>query len=137
MASMTPRERIPAVLNHQPADIVPFDISGTKTTSINVTADNNLKDDLGISAPTVWGNYRFQRVHASEAMSRFFDVDVRRVGELYPETLPPEVSAKTQVDEWGVKWTRSKGQGSYMPSVYDTRQAYKEFETITWSVDEP
>jgi uroporphyrinogen decarboxylase len=126
MDAMTRRERILAALDHKPGDVVPFDIGGTKTTSMNVVAENSLKDLLHTSAPTVWGNYRVQRVHMSEAMSRFFDVDVRRVGESYPVPLLPEVTAPTQIDEWGVEWTCSEEHGAYMPSVYDAPLARAE-----------
>ncbi len=44
---MTPRERILAALNHRATDVVPFDIGGTKTTSINVQAYDRLKAYLG------------------------------------------------------------------------------------------
>jgi len=53
-------------------------------------------------------------VHMSEEMSSFFDVDVRRVGESYPEILPAEVTNPKQVDEWGVEWIQTP-TGSYMP----------------------
>lgn len=112
---MTPRERILAALQCKPTDIVAFDLSGTKTTSMSFQAEEKLKAFLGIEAPTVWGNYRVHRVHMSEEMSRFFDVDVRRVGGSYPEVLPPEVTSPIQVDEWGVEWMQTP-TGSYMPN---------------------
>jgi len=115
MKSMTPRERILAALSCQPTDIVPFDLSGTKTTSMSFGAEEKLKAFLGIEAPTVWGNYRVHRVHMSEEMSRFFGVDVRRVGESYPEILPPEITSPVQVDEWGVEWIQTP-TGSFMPN---------------------
>ena len=115
MAPMTPRERILAALSCQPTDVVPFDLSGTKTTSMSFQAEENLKTLLGVEAPTVWGNYRVHRVHMSEEMSRFFDVDVRRVGESYPSILPPEVTSPTQADEFGVEWIQTP-TGSYMPN---------------------
>jgi len=115
MPSMTARERVLAALNHRLPDVVPFDLAGTKVTSLNVVAEQRLEVCLGMSAPVVWGNYRAQRVRMPEAVAHFFDVDVRNVGEPYPSPMPPELTGPVQVDNWGVEWSRSP-TGTYVPS---------------------
>ena len=134
MTRMTPRERIQAALECRPTDIVPFDLGGTKTTSMSYAAEEKLKAYLGIEAPTVWGNYRVHRVHMSEEMSRFFDVDVRRVGQSYPDVLLPEMTAPRQVDEWGVTWVQTPS-GSFMPDHAApplARASLGDLKTYSW-----
>jgi uroporphyrinogen decarboxylase len=123
---MTPRERILAALNHRPTDVVPFDIGGTKTTSINVQAYDKLKAHLGMNAPTEFGHYRSQRTHMAEEMSRFFDSDVRRVYVPYPSPLPESVTRPLQLDEWGNEWTQSP-TGLY----FVTRPALENVESVS------
>lgn len=122
---MTPRERILAALNHRSPDVVPFDIGGTKTTSLNVRADAKLKAHLGMNTPTEFAHYRSQRTHMAEEMSRWFDADVRRVFVPYPSPLPEAVTRPIQLDEWGNAWTQSP-TGLYFVS----RPALAEVETV-------
>jgi len=113
---MTPRERILAAMDNKPVDIVPFDLSGTKTSSMNPHAERKLKKYLGMKRSEVWGNYRFQRMHMHEDMSRYFDVDVRRVGESFPYPMPEEAMASKQIDEFGVTWLQGDN-GLFMPGI--------------------
>lgn len=126
MPTMSPRERVLAALNHQPPDVVPFDIGGIKTTSINYKAYEKLRKHLGMDAPGEIAHFRSQRTHMTEEMSRFFDSDVRRVHVPYPRPLPEEVSAPVQVDEWGSEWTQAPS-GLYFVS----RPGLAEAETIS------
>jgi len=50
-------------MSRQPIDCVPFDIAGTKTTSLNVHSYDRLKTHLGMTSPTEFGHYRSQRTH--------------------------------------------------------------------------
>jgi hypothetical protein len=86
---------------------VPFDIGGTKTTSLNIHAYDHLKTCLGMTSPTEFGHYRSQRTHMGEEMFRFFDSDVRRVHVPYLSPLPEAVTRPVQLDEWGNEWTQS------------------------------
>jgi uroporphyrinogen decarboxylase len=106
---MTPRERVLAALKRQLPDVVPFDIGGMKTTSLNVHAYQNLQSHLGMDGPIQYGHYRSQRTHMSESMSRFFDADVRRVHVPYPSPLPNTATSPVQVDDWGSEWTQAPG----------------------------
>lgn len=49
---MTSRERIRAVLNHQPADCLPIDFGGHRSSGIGIGAYNRLKEHLGYSKET-------------------------------------------------------------------------------------
>lgn len=110
---MTPRERILAALSCRPTDVVPFDLGGTKATSLNVHAYDNLKACLGMDVPSEFGNYRSQRTHMAEAMSGFFESDVRRVHVPYPSPLPEAVTRPVQLDEWGCQWTQVDDEPYY------------------------
>jgi uroporphyrinogen decarboxylase len=83
-----------------------LDLGGTKTTSLNVHAQQNLLAYLGMGAPTLWGNYRSQRTHMPEALARFLGSDVRRVQVPHPVPLSEESTRPVQVDPWGVEWTQ-------------------------------
>ncbi len=104
---LTPRQRILAAMNHQATDLVPLDIGGTKTTSLNWHAYDNLKAHLGLNHPTVMGHWRSQRTHMAEELSRRLGSDVRRVHVPYPDPLPAAVTATVQTDEWGNEWTQA------------------------------
>jgi uroporphyrinogen decarboxylase len=104
---MSARERVLAALNHQTPDMVPFDIGGIKTTSLNIHAHENLRKFLGMDTPGEIAHFRSQRTHMTEDLSRFFDSDVRRVHVPYPHPLPDEIRAPVQLDEWGSEWTQA------------------------------
>ena len=126
MPTMTPRERVLAALNHQTPDVVPFDIGGIKTTSINYKAYENLRKYLGMDAPGEIAHFRSQRTHMTEEMSRFFGSDVRRVHVPYPHPLPDEISAPVQIDEWGSEWTQAPSELYFV-----SRPGLAEAETIS------
>ena len=113
---MTHRERVLAALNHKPVDAVPFDIGGTKVTSLNVHAYEKLSAHLGIGGPAEIAHYRSQRTHMREELSSFFDSDVRRVHVSYPLPLPEAVRLPIQCDEWGDEWTQSRDTGLFFVS---------------------
>lgn len=115
MPHVTPRERVLAALNRQPTAVVPFDIGGIKTTSINIHAYENLRRRLGLARPGEIAHYRSQRTHMPEDMSRFFGADVRRVHVPYPSPLPEAVTLPVQLDEWGSEWTQARN-GLYFVS---------------------
>jgi uroporphyrinogen decarboxylase len=108
MSTMTHRERVLAALDHKPTDAVPFDIGGTKVTSLNVHAYDNLRSYLGFQSPTRIAHYRSQRTHMAEEVSRFFDADTRRISVPYPYPLPEATTARVQCDEWGNEWTQAE-----------------------------
>jgi uroporphyrinogen decarboxylase len=116
MPGMTHRERVLAALSHKPVDAVPFDIGGTKVTSLNVHAYEKLSAHLGIGGPAEIAHYRSQRTHMREELSSFFDSDVRRVHVSYPLPLPEAVRLPVQCDEWGNEWTQSRDTGLFFVS---------------------
>ena len=132
---MTHRERILAALECRDTDIVPFDLGGTKVTSMNPHAERTLKKFLGLEREEVWGSYRFQRMHMPEELSLFFDSDVRRVGEDFPRPLTPEITAAVQTDEFGVTWNQTDG-GLFMPSIKNpplgSAESGEELKNYPW-----
>lgn len=112
MPRMTGRERVAAALRREPSDVVPFDVGGTKVTSLNMRAHDRLKALLEIDSPRRWAKYRSQRAHMSESMFRFLGSDVRRVQIPYPTPLPEEMIRPVQTDRWGVEW-RQADSGLY------------------------
>ncbi len=116
MPGMTHRERVLAALDHKPVDAVPFDIGGTKVTSLNVRAQEKLSLRLGIGGRAEIAHYRSQRSHMPQVLSDFFDSDVRRVHVPYPTPLPEAVQRPIQCDEWGNEWTQSQDTGLFFVS---------------------
>jgi uroporphyrinogen decarboxylase len=112
----TPRARILAALDRRPTDVLPFDIGGTKVTSLNVSAYRNLVEALGFGGPTEIAHWRSQRTHMTEEVSAFFGSDVRRVRVPYPEPIPEGIRSPVQLDEWGTQWTQSADTGLYFVS---------------------
>ncbi len=136
MSTMSARERVLAALNHQTPDVVPFDIGGIKTTSINYKAYENLRKYLGMNTPGEIAHFRSQRTHMTEEMSRFFDSDVRRVHVPYPHPLSDEIRAPVQVDEWGSEWTQAPS-GLYFVSRPGLAEAETIFDLNAYSWPEP
>lgn len=126
MPTMTPRERVLAALNHQTPDVVPFDVGGIKTTSLNIHAYEKLRHYLGLETPGEIAHYRSQRAQLPEEVSRFLETDVRRVHIPYPRPLPKTVTAPVQVDEWGSEWTQA-ATGLYFVS----RPGLAQAETVS------
>lgn len=116
MPRMTGRERVAAALRREPSDVVPFDVGGTKVTSLNMRAHDRLKALLEIDSPRRWAKYRSQRAHMSESMFRFLGSDVRRVQIPYPTPLPEEMIRPVQTDRWGVEWRQADSGLYYVTS---------------------
>jgi uroporphyrinogen decarboxylase len=113
---LTSRARVLAALNRVSTGVAPFDIGGTKVTSLNVNAYRNLVSALGFGGPAEIAHWRSQRTHMTEELSAFFGSDVRRVRVPYPEPIPAAVCAPVQLDEWGNEWTQSADTKLYFVS---------------------
>ena len=72
MTQMNPRERILSAFSCKPTDIVPFDLGGTKATTLNARAYEKLKAYLGVTSYTELGHYRGKMVRLAEEVSQFF-----------------------------------------------------------------
>lgn len=134
MSKMAPRDRILAALSRRPTDIVPFDIGGIKTTSFNVAAYKNMEACLGMAeAPTQWGNYLSQRTHMTEAVSAYFEGDVRRVHIPHATPLPAEKLQRVQRDEWGIEWTMEPAGLFYVTGPALARaESIADLESFCW-----
>ncbi len=136
MNSMAPRERVLAAINHRAPDVVPFDIGGIKTTSLNIKAHENLRKRLGIETPVEIAHFRGQRTQMPEALARFLGSDVRRIHVPYPQPLPPEVTAPIQVDEWGSQW-RQAPDGLFFVSRPGLAEARSIFDLKSYPWPDP
>lgn len=128
MVSMTPRERVIRVLNHQEADMVPMDLSSTKVTSITKEAYGNLEKYLGVPhEERPFLDYLQGIVQPTEQVLQKLDVDLRRIDarptkawrDAYVE------GCETFYDEWGIKY-RTGGNNFYDPVDYAIREATLE-----------
>jgi uroporphyrinogen decarboxylase len=68
LLKMSSRQRLLAALNHGEPDRIPIDLGGTTTSTISVSALENLKSHLGIRSKT--------RLMSSIAMSAYPDDEI-------------------------------------------------------------
>jgi uroporphyrinogen decarboxylase len=106
-ASMTPRERVLAALNHQPVDRMPIDLGGTQNSTICTGAYDSLKAFLGVSVPTQEISKAFEIVKMDEAVLTQLPVDTRFIFARPPTRSRTRwLDARTFVDDWGVTYRR-------------------------------
>ena len=115
---MNSKSRLETALNHKEPDRVPFDLGGSETTGIHITALSNwlayngLKNDkLKIfSLATQLGL-------VEEEILKRFRVDVRCLRSTSPAHFSLDIRGDSQhqffYDEWGIKWQRPKDRGFY------------------------
>jgi uroporphyrinogen decarboxylase len=104
-ASMTPRERVLAALNHQPVDRIPIDLGGTQNSTVCTGAYDSLKAFLAVTVPTQEISKAFEIVKMDEAVLSQLPVDTRSLFAKPPtrsRTHWPD--ARTFVDDWGVTY---------------------------------
>jgi len=108
MAEMTSRERVMAALRHEEPDHVPLDIGGGNTTSLLVETYENLKEYIGISAPTRIAHKVFRVAWLDEGVMVRLGSDLRPVRLKPPKNWTPPLSEPgTFIDEWGIKWRQT------------------------------
>jgi uroporphyrinogen decarboxylase len=104
---MTSRERLLAALNHKTPDRVPIDLGGTPTSTISISAHENLKTHLGIRSETRVMSPIFLTAYPDEAIVRRFGVDVKMVTAKPPANFKLQVSPGGRiVDEWGIVYQK-------------------------------
>src|SRR5512139_669787 len=79
VCSMNSRERLLVALNHHEPDRVPIDLGGTPTSTISVSALENLKSHLKITSPTQVMNPIFLTAFPGEEIIRRFGIDMKMV----------------------------------------------------------
>jgi len=113
--SLSPKERVRLVLDHEEADRVPLDFGGTNYTSINAGAMRRLYREVGIlSAESLFSEIS-QVCIPGEEIQQVLHTDFRVVtlennGGLRPRSL----GGGLYRDEWGVMWRQTpQGDGLY------------------------
>ncbi|MGQ9518226.1 MAG: hypothetical protein ACUVT1_13240 [Anaerolineae bacterium] len=104
MASMTPRQRVLAALEHQEVDRVPIDLGGTPNSTICTGAYLRLAEFLGVSIPFPKViNLAFEIVEMDEDVLKLLPVDTRPLF-INPPARPKIrwLDDSTLVDEWGI-----------------------------------
>lgn len=114
-ASMTPRERVLAALNHQEPDRVPIDLAQAGGDSITATAYKNLLEYLGINGRQVRvGAKRGQSAVVDEDVLVRLGVDFRKIRSGHPDRWQDKVLPNDSYqDEWGIIRMRPAGGVGY------------------------
>jgi len=99
--SLSPRERVALVLNHQEADRVPIDLNGWAT-YFTEGAYRSLTRHLGIDEEPVISDW-FLVSSVNEKILTDFGVDFRRVALGAPAGFQKKIQPEgTWIDEWGI-----------------------------------
>jgi uroporphyrinogen decarboxylase len=105
--SMTSRERLLTALNHKTPDRVPIDLGGTPTSTISISAHENLKSHLGIRAETRVMSPIFLTAYPDDSIVERFGVDVKMVTAKPPANFKLQVSPGGRIiDEWGIVYQK-------------------------------
>ncbi len=104
---MNSRERLLTALNHREPDRVPVDLGGTPTSTISVSALENLKAKLGIESPTRVMSPIFLTAYPDDTLMKRFGIDVKMVTANPPANFKLQVSPGGKlVDEWGIVYQK-------------------------------
>lgn len=104
---MIPRERLLMALNHREPDRVPIDLGGTPTSTIAISALENLKAHLGIQSPTGVMSPIFLTAYPDDEIIQRFGVDVRMVTANPPAGFQLKITPEGRmIDEWGVVYQK-------------------------------
>ncbi len=104
---MNSRERLLAALNHREPDRVPLDLGGTPTSTISVSALDNLKAKLGVESPTRLMSPIFLTAYPDDPLMKRFGIDVKMVTANPPANFKLQVSPGGKlVDEWGIVYQK-------------------------------
>lgn len=136
MAKMTPRERVQAALRHEEPDRVPLDIGGGNSTTLLVETYENLKEYLGISAPTRIMSKAFRSAELDEETLVRVGSDVRPVRTKPPKNwTPPPSEPGTFIDGFGIKRRQAFYAGGYYWEIIESPLANattSDLESFPW-----
>ena len=85
MSSLSRRDRVLAVLDHETPDRLPIDLGGSPASGINLYAYKRLKEYLGLPGPVRVQAERSLLAWPDEALLERFDVDLRLIVAYTPE----------------------------------------------------
>ena len=104
---MNSRERLLAALNHKTPDRIPIDLGGTPTSTLSISAHENLKSRLGIRSETKVMSPIFLTAYPDEEIVKRFGVDVKMVTAKSPANFKLQISPGGRVvDEWGIVYQK-------------------------------
>jgi uroporphyrinogen decarboxylase len=104
---MNSRERLLVALNHHEPDRVPIDLGGTPTSTISVSALENLKSHLKVTSPTQVMSPIFLTAYPDEEIIRRFGIDMKMVTAKRPANFQLKESPDGKItDEWGVVYQK-------------------------------
>ncbi len=112
-ASMTPRERILAALNHEEVDRIPIDMGGTHNTSISTGAYKKLKAFMRVNTPTEELSATYEWAKLEEAVLTRLPTDTRSVFANLTRDRRLQLDEYSFVDDWGITWRRSPEHPQY------------------------
>ncbi len=115
---MNSRDRVLKALNHQEADHVPIDLGGTGLSTIHVTAYQNLRRHLGLSAVEPRVAYLAEQlVLVDEDVAERLRTDVRPVlpgtASTFEYGFRDQGGYQAYADEWGIGWRKPLDGGFY------------------------
>ncbi len=136
MAKMTPRERVQAALRHEEPDRVPLDIGGGNSTTLLIETYENLKEYLGISAPTRIMNKAFRSAELDGETLVQLSGDVRSVMTKPPKNwTPPPSEPGTFIDAFGIKRRQAFYPGGHYWEIIESPLAnatISDLESFPW-----
>lgn len=117
------RERVLTSLDHQEPDHVPLDIGGTDVTGINIHAYRDFLAKLNLPIPShipIMDTVQ-QLAEIDEEVLRHLGAHCRPIFPNPPSHWEQEIHEEEDhhwfVDEWGIKWQKSKKGGIYFDIV--------------------
>ncbi|MDR1723292.1 MAG: hypothetical protein LBR84_05040 [Tannerella sp.] len=135
---MTSRERVLKSLNHEEADCVPYDLSGTTVTAITINAYQKAMKLRGLSTeynPEIVDHIQQIIIPTEENLVKLKS-DTRRIGATrifqYEKNKRVEGDVITVYDYYGCKWTFQKGKDIYFNLA---GSPLKDFETVSGNLD--
>ena len=132
---MTGRERVLAVLSHEQPDRVPFDLAGTRDTTLVVEGYERLKDHFGIDAPTELCNRMMRVAVVDERILKELDVDTRAIFTGAPDkSVACDLGPNRYRDMWGIERVRPEGSYYYDQIRFPLSgmESVSELNTCTW-----
>lgn len=141
---MTPRERVLKALEHKEPDKVPIDLGGTLASTLTGTANQKLKDFLGIKKDGEPRTFALADcIYPLEEVFKLFEVDFRTVRMKSPDQKGSGNKGFTStdllntpqghqfIDEYGTVW--QKAQYDYAPVKFAfSNKDVSDFESFTW-----
>lgn len=135
MAMYTSRQRVWASLNHQEADRVPMDLSGTLTTGINCKSYKGLCQRMGMNSSDI------PLLQRSQMLARVDPVILGRFGVDFTDILLGPPDGWTDIEhgdgvfenEWGIVFHPAGDRSTHFPKIHPLRDLERtELRKYRW-----